>query len=511
MNGVCKKIFLILLSGVFLIMNVGGCSGKKQTEVVAGRVVTENGVTYIEADGKPFTYVGIQLRTDAFMNCEFKKAEDLEPYFKATAALNINTIQLPIDWRDIESDKDRYDFSVIDSFLSMAKKYNLKVEFLWFSTNMCGETHSYHIPDYIIDDAKTYPRYDTQYTGLFWKYYGYIMHLEFGNDALLEREVKVVTKLMEYVYEWNEKNGKPNTLIGVQVHNEPDCFPLWRVGHNQIYVKKDGEQITEQQAIADVNKALDTVGKAFKSSPYKIYTRVNFALANVMNDYIKSVFDLEGIDIVGDDPHEENVATISNAIKEYSLVGNYPHIAENRASYSNTNSLILNAFAQNGGYIMYEVATSEFFVTNNSDPKTDPEYGIYKADLSPKQHTASVGRFLKMLNNIGSALVTTDKVNIVAFNVENNFPLGTYEKKFKIGENEWMFKTEKSAIGVLIDCGNYVIVASEKEAELQGVNDATCEQGVFDGDEWIKQNDIVLTNGSFKLEGYCIYKIGVTK
>ena len=127
MKKLFKKIF-VLLMGATIIMSSVGCN-KKSEELLVSRVVTENGVTYIEVDGNPFTYVGIQLRTDAFMNCEFKKASDLEPYFKAVAAVNINTIQIPIDWRDIEINKDQYDFTVVDTFLNMAKKYSLKVEF----------------------------------------------------------------------------------------------------------------------------------------------------------------------------------------------------------------------------------------------------------------------------------------------------------------------------------------------------------------------------------------------
>lgn len=507
MKNFVKRTFLIMLIGVLLTMNGIGCSKQKE-DVYAGRVVTQNGVTYIEVDGKPFTYVGIQLRTDAFMNCELKKAEDLDPYFKAAAAVNINSIQLPIDWRDLEPEKDVYDFSVIDTFLSIATKYKLKVEFLWFSTNMCGETHSYHIPDYIIDDAVTYPRYESDYTGLFWSYYGYIMHLEFGNDNLLERETKVVTKLMEYVYDWNEKNDKPNTLIGVQVHNEPDCFPLWRVGHNQISVKKDGRQITEAEARADVNKALDKVGQAFKSTPYKIYTRVNFALANVMNDYIESVFELDGIDIVGDDPHEASVETITKAVEEYSLAGNYPHIAENRASYTNTNTLILSSFAKNGGYIMYEVATSEFFTKNNSG-KIDPEYGLYKSDLTPKQHTAGVGRFLKMLNGIGGDLVTTPKEKINAFNIESDYPLTKYSKSVTVGDKTVTFETDKGSLGVLINCGDYLIAATDKGAKISGLDGLSCEQGRFGSNGWNKQSDVSLTGGVLNCEGYGIYKISL--
>ena len=155
-----KKIKEMLL--FFMCITVlCSCNRTLKHEKIASRVVSTGKATYIEVDGKPFTYTGIQLRTDAFMNCEYKTADQLEPYFKAAADLNINTIQLPIDWNDIETHFDYYEFSVIETFLNFALKYNLKVEFLWFSTNMCGDTHSYHIPEYIIDDDVTYPRFES--------------------------------------------------------------------------------------------------------------------------------------------------------------------------------------------------------------------------------------------------------------------------------------------------------------------------------------------------------------
>ena len=252
------------------------------------------------------------------------------------------------------------------------------------------------------------------------------------------------------------------------------------------------------------------MGQAFKSTPYKIYTRVNFALANVMNDYIESVFNLDGIDIVGDDPHEENVATIAKAIEEYSLTGNYPHIAENHANYANTNTLILSSFAKNGGYIMYEVATSEYFVNNNSGT-TDPEYGLYKSDLTPKQHTAGVGRFLKMLNGIGCDLVTTPKEQIKAFNVETNYPSAKYSQSVTIGERTVNFETDKGSLGIVINCGEYLVIATDKGATISGLDDLSCEQGLFDGKVWNKQSDISLTGGVLNCEEYGIYKIGVQK
>lgn len=502
-----KRIRIILLAMVVIMMSLFLSSCKKEEITIASRVVTKDGNTYIEVDGKPFTYIGIQLRTDAFMNCEYKTASELEPYFQLTSNLNINTIQLPIDWRDIETDEDVYDYSVIKTFLDLALKYNLKVEFLWFSTNMCGETHTYHVPDYIIDDPVKYPRYNSEYTGNFHKYYGYLFHLEFGNDNLLERETKVAKNIMNFVDKWNKENGKPNTLIGIQVHNEPDCFPLWRVGHNQIYVLKDGVQITEDEARAEVNKALDCVGKAFKSTSYKLYTRVNFALANDMNDYIESVFNLEGIDIVGDDPHNSDISVIDYAMNQYSISGNFPHVAENRASFENTNSLILKTISNGGGYIMYEVATSQFFIQNSNGGESDPDYGLYKTDLTLRSHTLGVGKFLKLLNESGYDVVTQKKENFYAFNVDTSSPKKDYEKNVLINGNTYTYKTENGAIGYLINCDNYIIVASTGNSKLSNIPSCSIEKGVFVNGVFNASETIVLDNNTLNLDEYCVYKI----
>ena len=305
-----------------------------------------------------------------------------------------------------------------------------------------------------------------------------------------------------------KRNNNPNTLIGVQVHNEPDCFPLWRVGHNQISVKKNGVQITYEEAAETVNKALNEVGKAFKSTPYKIFTRVNFALANKMNNYIRSVFALEGIDIVGDDPHEENVATIQDVIaNEYALKGNYPHIAENRATYENTPSLILSALANSGGYILYEVATSTFFIRYASGP-IDPDYGIYNSDLTPRANTMAVKNFLDMINNLGSSIVTVGKENIKAFNIENNTPKDNYSIGIRINRKPYIFETTDGAIGCILNCDDYLLVCADKSASFFGLdNSSTVEKGKFINDEWLVEKEVLVIDNKFNLEGYGIYKI----
>lgn len=502
-----KKHVISFILTALMCFSGAACNTQTEVkEVVAGKVTSKDGITYIEVDGKPFQYIGMQFRTDGFMNCDYKKVDDLKPYFAAIADLNVPTVQLPLEWRDIEVEEDKYDFTYIDKTLSFAEEYGLKVEYLWFSTNMCGETHSFHIPDYILDNSNTYARYNTTYTGQFWPIYGQICHMVFGGDNLLARETKVVERIMRHIAERNASLNYPNTLIGVQVHNEPDCFPLWRVGQNQISVLKDGRQITYDEAAADVNKALDTVGKAFKSTGYKIYTRVNFALANVMNEYIESVYNLEGIDIVGDDPHENNVSTITGAIREYSLTGNYPHIAENRATFENTPSMILATLALNGGYIMYEIATPETFLKNTA-PDTDPDYGILNGDLSYRANTQSVKDFLGMIKNAGGDIITTSKEKFHAFNIEGNFPVGNYSKSIVTAKGNVDISTMRGAIGFALDCRDYLLVGATDVTQFTVSGAQNVTEGGFNGEQWVESETVVMENNVFSARAYKVYKI----
>ena len=144
----------------------------------------ENGKTYLEVDGNPFALRGGQLRVDGLLNRDYEwypnamdplTYDQIEEYFKQAKEFNLNTLELALDWKRIEIEKDVYDFTLVDKLLSMSNKYDLKCEFLWFSTNMCGDSHQFHIPDYIIYDQETYPRFEVEkeshsglYGNVFW-------------------------------------------------------------------------------------------------------------------------------------------------------------------------------------------------------------------------------------------------------------------------------------------------------------------------------------------------------
>ena len=96
--------------------------------------------------------------------------------------LNVNCVQVPITWKGMELAQGEYDFSWMDMILSYANKYDLKVELLWFSTNMIGDSYTWFIPAYAMTDLgarlKRKGTYDFDYEH---NLYGYCFNAVFDD------------------------------------------------------------------------------------------------------------------------------------------------------------------------------------------------------------------------------------------------------------------------------------------------------------------------------------------
>ena len=153
-----------------------------------------DGTETFMVDGKPFLYLGVEVRTEAFTNCDKITYAEYEKYFKASADLGFNVMAVSLDWDSIETSKDNYDFDVVNKILGFGEKYDIKVEFLWYSALMCGTSHEWHIPKYIFDET---PRYQMYVNGVEKTYvnestiYGTETFLRIDDATFMERETKV--------------------------------------------------------------------------------------------------------------------------------------------------------------------------------------------------------------------------------------------------------------------------------------------------------------------------------
>ncbi len=431
---------------------------------VSKLATTPEGKTYVEVDGKPFAFMGAQVRLDALMNCEQKPVSSIEPYFKKAVELGVNCLQIPICWRMIEPQKDQYDFSVIDAVMGYCNKYNIKMELLWFSTNMCGESYSYLTPIYILSDKNR--RLARSGDGDFWGYYGYMYALILDDEYVLERETEAVTRLFNHIRYWDSLNGGKHPVITAQIHNEPDIFVRWRY-EQRSYKYRDGRQLTEADTWKMIMNSVDAVGQAVQNSSYKVLTRVNLVKGDGIKPFPeapsaapKDIFDLKGIDFVAVDIYRNSVADVKYEVQAYaSIPGNYALVAENKGTYSYSPSLILTAFANGGGYDIYDLATSKFFLDNTTDIE-EVDHGVYTYDLKPREVTEPTKAIVKGIVAAAEDIAVTAPQDFAAFNIAQDQPQQNLNETLHTSGLSVNFATSDGSLAFALDRGSYVVLYS---------------------------------------------------
>ena len=485
--------------------------------ITVSKLVTKNDKTYLEVNGVPFPIQGAQIRLDALINCDKKNIEEVEPYFEKARDLCINCVQIPIWWKSIEPKKNEYTFTMVDKILEYANKYNLKIELLWFSTNMIGDSFSYLVPNYILSDPDKRLARDNE--GAFWDYYGYVYALILDDEWILQRETKALKELFNHIRQWDIENGEKHPVITVQIHNEPDGFARWRY-EQQHYHYRDGRPFSKQDAWKMSLNALNALGKAVKESPYRVVTRTNLVTRNGIDDFPQvpganplDVFNLDGIDFISYDPYDSMVNVIkNNSLAFGSINGNYPLIAENKGTYHNTASLILVAAALGSGYDIYDLATSKFFIDHTTPDFADKiDHGIYTWDLREKTHTSKVRAIIKGLVAAFPDVAKIETEDFLVFNVRSDHPETTLSQTINSTKIRFTFSTSKGALAFAITTPDYILIYSTETAKFELSNGSFSDvmTGSFDKNGvFISSGDAMLENGTIlNAEKEILYKI----
>ncbi len=471
----------------------------KETEKVIVSEIkhTKDGKAYVSYLGHPFVIIGGQIRLDGLMNRGTGihtppqgsplalDYDQIERYFYEAKKFGINTVEVPIEWSRLEIEENVYDFTHLNKILNIVNKYELKLEILWFSTNMVGDSHSFHLPDYIWDDEERFPRMkakidDTFIDSYFSWMYGHVGHLVLDTPLLMEKERTMIEKMMTYIDQWNHENGRHYPVISVQVHNEPDGLLRWRVDQKNLHL--DGEKVSKERVWEMILNALDNAGKAVKSSEYTIFTRTNMTVSLGVGKFPQAPFAspldvlaLEGIDIVGDDPYVEEPAIIKDTIKSYSVEKNYPHIAENMGHYASTPSMMLQAYQAGGSYALYDFVTPKFFTWMNTyyNSTYQMDQGVLHDNFEDKPHSELTRRVITGIQK-GAYLFAMQPIErIYAFNIQTKLPLLEKTESVSINDLQLTIRTSEGALGfVIMDDENnlYVYGTHEMYIKLEGKN-----------------------------------------
>jgi len=501
---------------------------EKPVRIVSEIKVLENGRATYQVCGKVMTYLGAQVRYDGLTNrgegehldtnapAKLTK-EEVKQYFVEAKKFGVNLLAVSLDWRDLEPTKDNYDFKEIDMLMDISNEVGIKFEILWFSTNMCGDTHSFHLPDYIYNDDVTYPKMSSN-TFYFSAMYGYVgKYIVLDNEALMEREYKAVKTLMDHIAEYNEKTGLHYPVTGMQIHNESDGLLRWRYDQKNICI--GDTRVTKERLLEMTLNAINNVGKAVKESEYVVVTRCNLTTSFSVNAFPQATFaspldwlNLEYVDCIGDDPYTEIPDFITNDVISYSTNNNFSHIAENMGDYGNSDALIMKAVTAGGGYLIYDFATPQYFVYINGNGSYRMDQGVINPDFSYKEHSNNVKNVITILNKAGYILFTETRDNMYAFNSDKNC-LEKTEEEITLGGHQLKLSTNDGALGYVINYQDGILVASTGKMQVELLGNES--MGVvaydvsFNYDEMVKNAKVYPALNVFEAQGLKLYYITI--
>ena len=212
----------------------------------------------LRVDGKPYYGTNIQIRLDKLYGYNGWTDEEMESVMKQAAADGFNTVSIPLFWREVEPEKDVFDWTILDKYLNWCHKYGLKMELLWFSWSSGGRVQylinyngvkTSRDPDYVCSLQGTS---EFRVLRSSWE-----PTLDWRDTDLRARDTYVLSRIMEHIALWDANNGNPHTVIGVQLGNEARTH--------------DANTATA----AEIIEYYSHVGSAVKNSKYSVWTRLN--------------------------------------------------------------------------------------------------------------------------------------------------------------------------------------------------------------------------------------------
>jgi hypothetical protein len=164
---------------------------------------TRGGVKQLIVDGKPFLVLGGELRNSSSSSRAYMKS-----IWPQLVEKKLNTVLAAVSWEMIEPEEGQFDFSSVDGFIEDARKYDMKVVFLWFASWKNGL--SSYPPYWVKTNPERFP-WAKNHAGKT------LDVLSTFGDATRDADAKAFAALMRHI---RQVDGKEHTVIMMQVENE---------------------------------------------------------------------------------------------------------------------------------------------------------------------------------------------------------------------------------------------------------------------------------------------------
>lgn len=164
--------------------------------------------TQLIVDGKPFLVLGGELGNSSSSNIDYLRAA-----WPKLAAMNLNTVLIPVYWELIEPREGKFDFTLIDGLIQDARKHKLRLVPLWFAS--WKNSMSSYAPAWVKTNQKRFPRSQDR-TGN-----GMEILSPFSKENLAA-DARAFAAFLRHL---REVDGTDHTVIMVQVENEIGMIP----------------------------------------------------------------------------------------------------------------------------------------------------------------------------------------------------------------------------------------------------------------------------------------------
>jgi hypothetical protein len=163
----------------------------------------KNGASQLLVHGQPYLILGGELG-----NSSAGTDAEADTILPRLARLHFNTVLMPVAWDEIEPQEGRFDFSIPDHWIDVARQQHLHLIFLWFGA--WKNAFSEYAPPWVLADTARFPRVlsaDGQPLGI----------LSPLGEATAQADSHAFAALSTHL---RERDATEQTVLMIQVENE---------------------------------------------------------------------------------------------------------------------------------------------------------------------------------------------------------------------------------------------------------------------------------------------------
>lgn len=225
-------------------------SNSKQTPYLR----KQGSATQLIVDGKPFLILGGELHNSSSSHMQY-----MQPIWERLVALHMNTALAPVSWELIEPEEGVFNFSLVDGLIQEARRYKLRLIFLWFGSWKNGM--SSYVPLWVKQDYQRFPRVKLQNGQS-------VEVLSTLAEANWQADARAFAALMRHI---RAVDAQDSTVIMMQVENEVGVLHDSR-DRSEIAQRAFAEQVPQtliEQLQQHRHELSTEVQQCWESSAYK--------------------------------------------------------------------------------------------------------------------------------------------------------------------------------------------------------------------------------------------------